>query len=98
MQALAGWKHEEQKPNFRGFVAFGVGLPRTGTYSLRTALNKLLDGAVYHLFEVKSGINIDVSFWDKATLQKMPKNQWKNFLEGRGFRAGVNFPLTLFYK
>ena len=58
--------NKDQKPNFAGFEVIGAGLPRTGTNSLRTALNFLLDGAVYHMFQVAFGEKVDANFWEKA--------------------------------
>lgn len=88
----------EQKPNFAGFVVIGAGLPRTGTNSLRTALNIVLDGAVYHMFQVAFGEKVDALFWQKALKRKLTQREWKDFLEGRGFRGGVDFPISMFYK
>ena len=90
--------NEGQKPNYSGFVVIGAGLPRTGTNSLRTALNILLDGSVYHMFQVMFGEKVDYTFWDKAMKRKMRDKEWKDFLEGRGFRGGVDFPISLYYK
>ena len=44
--------NEEPEPNYSGFVVLGAGLPRTGTLSLRTALEQVLEGRVYHMAEV----------------------------------------------
>ena len=90
--------NEGQKPNFHGFIVIGAGLPRTGTNSLRTALNIILDGAVYHMFQLMFGEKVDVTFWDRAMKRKLSKREWKDFLEGRGFRGGVYYPISLYYK
>jgi len=96
---LPGWEmNEGQKPNFHGFIVIGAGLPRTGTNSLRTALNIILDGAVYHMFQLMFGEKVDVTFWDRAMKRKLSKREWKDFLEGRGFRGGVDYPISLYYK
>ena len=58
--------NKDQKPNFAGFVVIGSGLPRTGTNSLRTALNILLDGAIYHMYQVAFGKKVDATFWEKV--------------------------------
>ena len=89
-----------QRPNYDGFVVIGAGLPRTGTNSLRTALNIVLDGAVYHMFQVMFGESQDADFWTKLleSGQKLPAKEWKDFLEVRGFRGGVDYPISLYYK
>lgn len=76
----------------------GAGLPRTGTLSLRAALNDLLDGAVYHMWQVAFGEKVDCTFWEKALKRKMTQGEWTDFLQGRGFRGGVDYPISLFYK
>ena len=90
--------NEGQKPNYQGFVVIGAGLPRTGTNSLRTALNILLDGAVYHMFQVMFGEKVDYKFWDKAKTKTLSPREWRDFLEGRGFRGGVDYPISYYYK
>ena len=43
-------------------------------------------------------LQFDVAHWEKALEGKLNKEDWENFLGGRGFRAGVDFPISLFYK
>jgi len=86
------------KPNFDGFVVIGAGLPRTGTASMRSALSILLKGPIYHMFEVLKGGQPEVEFWNAAGRGKKTNEEWKQFFEGRGFRAGVDFPPSLFYE
>ncbi len=46
-------------------VVIGAGLPRTGTYSLHKALQRLLGGTCYHMASaVKPGPHAD--FWERA--------------------------------
>ncbi len=89
-----------QKRNCSGFVVIGAGLPRTGTLSTRAALGQLLDGACYHMFDVASGSNVESDFWNKAMEGKIPSNSkdWIDFLQKRGYRAGVDYPISLFYR
>ena len=93
---------EKQKPNFAGFAVIGAGLPRTGTMSLRAALGKLLDGQCYHMLNVgeKSKTTLeDAQFWnDILDGKKGSREDWVKFLEGRGFRSGVDFPISMFYR
>jgi len=97
-QILTNYSH--QKLNYAGFVVIGAGLPRTATSSLREALGLLLDGACYHMFSVFSSkaTDPDVNFWNKAVKTKPRKIEWINFFEGRGYRAGVDYPVSKFYK
>ena len=87
-----------QSPNYAGFSVIGAGLPRTGTVSLKAALSTLLDGACYHLANVAASQEIDLLHWEKSISGQIRKSEWINFFEGRGFRAGVDFPVALFYK
>lgn len=91
---------EVQKPNYAGFVVIGAGLPRTGTMSLHAALYQLLDGACYHMIQVVANPDnkVDIAHWDKALKRKLRNSEWNDFLEGRGFRAGVDYPISMFYK
>lgn len=67
---------------------------------MRSALGILLDGACYHMTSVTSGDQTDWSLWEKATQRKskIENREWVQFFEGRGFRAGVDYPVSLFYK
>ena len=40
----------------------------------------------------------DVPFWNKALTARPRKIEWINFFEGRGYRAGVDYPVSKFYK
>ena len=92
--------YAKSKPNFGGFVVIGAGLPRTGTLSLQTALTILLNGACYHMYALMSSKagDPDIGHWNKALTNKVRQLEWINFFEGRGFRAGVDFPVARFYK
>ena len=91
-------KSIHQRPNYAGFAVIGAGLPRTGTMSMKAALGVLLDGACYHLVNVASSEEVDLVHWEKSVSGHIKKIEWINFLEGRGFRAGVDFPIALFYR
>ena len=93
----------KEKPNTSGFILIGAGLPRTGTNSTRQALVQLLDGACYHMVDCQQGMDREAEFWLKAAHHKksssvLPSEEWVNLLEARGYRAGVDYPLALFYK
>jgi len=94
---------EEKKyevPNYDGFVVIGAGLPRTGTSSLRVALGLLLKGACYHMKSISNSkaSDPDVPFWNRVLSTKPTKEEWLNFFQRRGYRAGVDYPVAKFYK
>lgn len=86
------------KPNFDGYIVIGAGLPRTGTASMRCALSLLLDGPIYHMYELAVDGQDDTQFWIEASQKEKSAQEWKDFLAGRGFRGGVDYPPSLFYK
>ena len=72
-------------------------MPRTGTASLRLALSLLLDGPIYHMYQViEKGTKEDVEFWSQACDKEKTSKEWQDFL--KGFRGGVDYPPALFYK
>ncbi len=87
------------------FVVIGAGLPRTGTTSTKTALEILYPGKCYHMISVFEGDKKTRDFWCTAMEDQLKTGKkilsdedWINFLEGNGFSAGVDFPISLFYK
>jgi hypothetical protein len=70
----------------------GAGLPRTGTLSLKAALERLLGRACYHMVEVFAHAE-HVGVWHQAALGRMP--EWKDFLAGYG--ASVDAPAAYFW-
>jgi hypothetical protein len=70
----------------------GAGLGRTGTNSLRLALNELLDQPCHHMFEVF--INPEQApVWEAAARGDMP--DWASFLSG--YDAIVDWPGAAFW-
>src|SRR5688572_27244222 len=65
----------------------GAGLPRTGTHSLKVALEQLLGGRCYHMAEV-FGRPQDVPVWTRALEGQMPS--WSTLFEG--YAAAVDYP------
>ena len=55
--------YEEYETKKTGICVVGAGLPRTGTMSLRAALNIILEGNVYHMGEVFKGGSEHAQFW-----------------------------------
>ena len=83
---------------YGGFVVIGAGLPRTGTLSTRAALTHLLRGACYHMTVTVEGGREETDFWMRALAGNVTKPQWVEHLEGKGYRSGVDYPVSLFYK
>lgn len=71
----------------------GAGLGRTGTYSLKLALERLLGAPCYHMAEVfpRPG---HVPLWHAAALGQMP--DWDSLFTG--FAAAVDWPASAFWK
>ncbi|MBN33430.1 MAG: sulfotransferase family protein [Rhodospirillaceae bacterium] len=74
-----------------GLQVVGAGLGRTGTNSLKLALEHLLSGACHHMFEVKTTEHM--AGWEQAALGNMP--DWHSFLSD--FTALVDWPGASFW-
>lgn len=70
----------------------GAGLPRTGTQSLKLALETLLDGPCYHMFELFQRLS-DVPAWTDAARGRLPN--WDDLLSG--YRATVDYPAAAYW-
>ncbi len=77
------------------FQVIGTGLSRTGTFSTRIALTKLLGGKCYHGYV--ASLDGEPEFWQKASNGQLSEQDWVQGLEGRGYTAGVGEPINLFY-
>lgn len=71
----------------------GAGLGRTGTTSLKLALERLLGGPCYHMFEV-FGHPEHVPLWHAAA--RGEPTDWETLF--RGYRAAVDWPAAGFWK
>jgi len=71
----------------------GAGLGRTGTHSLKLALEQLLGGPCYHMMET-FGRPDDIPVWHAAVQGEMP--DWNGFL--REYRATVDWPAAEFWR
>jgi hypothetical protein len=71
----------------------GAGLGRTGTTSLKAALEDLLGGACYHMLEVPRRPE-DPDIWADAYSGQSP--EWRSFLEG--YEATVDWPAAPFWQ
>ena len=51
------------------------------------------------MMHVADGTSVDWDFWRRALDGEIgDDSEWVDFLERRGFRAGVDFPVAMFYK
>ncbi len=71
----------------------GAGLGRTGTASLKLALEELLGGPCYHMFEVRERPD-DPDIWAAAYAGSLP--DWDSFFAG--YRATVDWPSAPFWR
>ena len=76
-----------------GLQVVGAGLGRTGTMSLKLALEQLLDGRCYHMFETFSRPD-DGPVWVAASQGEMP--DWNAFLAE--YDATVDWPACDFWQ
>ncbi|HVA73586.1 MAG TPA: sulfotransferase [Acidimicrobiales bacterium] len=70
-----------------GLTVVGAGLGRTGTHSLKIALEKLLGGTCYHMTELFPRPQ-HIALWHGAIRGEQP--DWEAMLEG--FTAAVDWP------
>ncbi len=70
----------------------GAGLGRTGTTSLKQALEQLLGGPCYHMLEVRER-TADPDAWGDAYEGRLPA--WDSFFDG--YRATVDWPAAPFW-
>jgi len=71
----------------------GAGLGRTGTHSLKNALEQLFGGPCYHMIEV-FGRPDDIPVWHRAMDGEMP--DWNTFLAD--YRTAVDWPVSAFWR
>ena len=87
-------KEEVYPPNLDGYAVIGAGIPCTGTLSMKTALEILLTGSCYHMLNVIDGGVEEIEHWEKVLKGKISPDEWVLFFEGRGFRSGVDCPIS----
>lgn len=71
----------------------GAGLPRTGTASLKLALEELLGGPCYHMSDVFANPG-HIPVWHDAVRGQPPS--WQAFFDG--YRAAVDLPAAAFWQ
>ena len=72
----------------------GAGKGRTGTHSLKLALEELGFGKCYHMVELLFEQPGHVAFWEKARLA--PDVEWEEIFSG--YRSGVDLPINRHYR
>ena len=63
----------------------------------RAALGILLGGSCYHMASVLES-DRDHQHWRRAILGQTKGEDWHQVLAGQGYRAGVDYPVSVFYK
>jgi hypothetical protein len=71
----------------------GAGLGRTGTNSLKVALERLIGGRCYHMFEVIERPG-DTEYWERAAAGESVTWDWLR----RDYTATVDFPAAMFWR
>lgn len=72
----------------------GAGLGRTGTHSLKLALERLLGAPCYHMSEVVTNHREHMDLWRRAALGDMP--DWNRLFAG--YAAAVDMPASQFWR
>lgn len=79
-------------------TVIGAGLPRTGTSSLKAALERLGFGPCYHMFELMRHPE-HADRWRRVTAaESAPSDraEWDRVFEG--YRAAVDFPASIYWR
>lgn len=71
----------------------GVGIGRTGTYSLKLAINQLGFGPCHHMEEVLHNMPVQVPLWSNAVADKP---DWEQIYEG--YQSAVDWPTACFFR
>jgi len=79
-------------PERAGLRVIGAGVGRTGTTSLKAALERLLGAPCYHMLEVFQHRD-HVPHWHAAARGRMP--EWRELLAG--YAAAVDWPASAFW-
>ncbi|MEZ5461748.1 sulfotransferase family protein [Dokdonella sp.] len=71
----------------------GVGVGRTGTYSLKLAINQLGLGPCFHMEEVLKNMAVQVPLWSEAL---QGRADWETIY--KGFTGAVDWPTAGFFR
>lgn len=77
------------------FYVIGTGLPRTGTSSLKIALEKLLPGRCQHMIDVLQSPD---HYINNVLLENTSDESFKDYFVKQNFVAAVDIPFILVYK
>jgi len=77
----------------KAIQVFGVGVGRTGTYSLKLAINQLGLGPCHHMEAVLNNMPVQVPLWS-AALAERPN--WQAIYHG--FESAVDWPTAGFFR
>lgn len=72
---------------------FGAGVGRTGTYSLKLAINQLQFGPCHHMDEVLHNMPVNVPLWSSAVAGKP---DWSQIYDG--YNSAVDWPTACFFR
>jgi len=82
----------------------GAGYGRTGTLSLKTALEILYDAPIYHMESIliprhPASSPADLDAWDAASKDPTRPDHpdWQALLVDRGYAGAVDFPICIYY-
>ena len=76
-----------------GLKVFGAGVGRTGTYSLKLAINELGFGPCHHMEEVLHNMPVQVPLWSAAAAGEP---DWSKIYDG--YRSAVDWPTACFFR
>lgn len=82
-----------------GLKVIGVGLPRTGTTSLATALAELLNcdpSQIHHGMKLQSLTDKQLNFWLKCLKNQVTDEEIREYFED--FQAAIDIPVILIWK
>lgn len=78
-----------------GLRVIGAGLMRTGTTTLKAALEQILCGKCYHMLTVLENPH-HAAFWISACTTEPSDEEWREFL--KDYNSAVGFPAVAFYE
>lgn len=73
-------------------IGAGAGVGRTGTYSLKLAINQIGLGPCHHMEEVLLGMSVHVPFWSAAA----DNPDWPRIYDD--YKSAVDWPTACFYR
>ncbi|KAL6063435.1 Sulfotransferase family protein [Balamuthia mandrillaris] len=92
-----GGEGNKAKATDKGLLVIGSGDGRTGTMSMKVALERLGFGPCYHMIENLE--NGDSQKWYKRYVNAKDKPSWEDiFSKTKNYRSTVDFPSFVFYK